>query len=86
MWFPVIVVLGFHLVQFSLNAIMTGSTTAPSFIFSSTNSKQEKKNQDRAEGLSTKGKDQMKPPPQQVASFEITFWMKSSKNFTKLSN
>lgn len=43
MWFPVIVALGFHLVQFSLSAIMTGSTKAPSFIFSSTNSKQKKK-------------------------------------------
>lgn len=43
MWFPVIVALGFHLVQFSLSAVMTGSTKAPLFIFSSTNSKQKKK-------------------------------------------
>lgn len=43
MWFLVIVALGFHLVQFSLSAIMTGCTKAPSFIFSSTNSKKKKK-------------------------------------------
>lgn len=40
----------------------------------------------RSKGLSTKAKDQMEPAPQQVASFEIMFWMKWSKTFTKLSN
>lgn len=30
----------------------------------------------RSKGLSTKAKDQMEPLPEQVASFEIMFWMK----------